>query len=106
MFEQEREPAVVGFALKVLGGLLIGLVGALFITVFIFVAAAWIPGLGTNGRNGGVWVAEILNFTLLGVGGYLTYQNIGHSAVARGALIGISIAFLLNAICGIGMFYR
>jgi hypothetical protein len=106
MFEQEPGRSRIESALTVFAGLLVGLVGALSVTVVVFLVTAGIPGVGTNGRNGGVWVAEILDFTLLGLGGYLTYRNMGHSAVARGVLIGISIAFLLNAICGIGMFYR
>jgi hypothetical protein len=103
VFEQQPEPSRIVSALTVFAGLLVGLVGALSVTVAVFVVTSGIPGLGTNGRNG-VWVAEILNCTLLGLGGYLTYRNTRHSAAASGALIGISIAFLLNAICGIGVF--
>jgi hypothetical protein len=49
-------------------------------------------------------IAEVLDFALLGLAGYMVFQNMGHSALARGFLIGISIVFLLNAICGVAMF--
>ena len=78
MFEQQPEPGGIAFALKLLGGLLVG----------------------------AVLVAEILDLALLALGGYFTYQNIGHSAFARGMLMGLSIAFLLNAICGAAMLVR
>jgi hypothetical protein len=101
MFEQQPEPGGIAFALKLLGGLLVGAVLGIFIPVVVFMVV-----MSGTGRRAGFWVAEILDLALLALGGYFTYQNIGHSAFARGMLIGLSIAFLLNAICGAAMLVR
>jgi hypothetical protein len=99
MFEQQPESRGVGGGiLKLLGGLFLGGVVGIMIpaTVFMFV-------MGLVGGKGAArfWVAEIVNLGILGGIGYLTYQKIAGSMLALGFMIGISLAFLLNVICGI-----
>ncbi|MGA8300898.1 MAG: hypothetical protein WB817_15555, partial [Terriglobales bacterium] len=67
--------------------------------VAMFGLVSSVPGSGRTG----FLVAEILDLGILGGIGYLTYQEIHHSALARGFMVGVSLAFLLNAICGVVM---
>ncbi len=99
MFEQLPESTGAGTSiLKLLGGLFLGVVVGILIPVAVFVFV-----MGLEGGRGAArfWVAEILNLGILGGIGYVTYQNIAGSMLARGFMIGISLAFLLNTICGI-----
>jgi hypothetical protein len=97
MFEPVPEPTGAGGVIKLIGGLFLGVVAGILIPVVVFMMVA------SGGGSGGVarlWVAEILDLGILAVIGYLTYREIAHSMLARGFMIGISIAFLMNAICG------
>ena len=99
MFEQVPESTGVGGSiLKLLGGTLLGAVVGILIPVVVFMFVMGLVGGRSAAR---FWVAEILNLGILGGIGYLTYRNIAGSILARGFMIGISLAFLLNAICGI-----
>jgi hypothetical protein len=99
MFEQEREPGGVAYALLMFAGLLIGLIGSAIAAVFVYVV---VMALFDNimGKSG-MWIGEILDVLLLGGSGYFVLKTMDRSATARGVLIGMSLAFLLNAICGI-----
>jgi hypothetical protein len=98
MFEQLPESKRAGSVLGLLGGLFLGAVAGVMIPVVVFMLVS-VGGPGAAR----FWVAEILDLAILGVMGYLTYQEMSHSMLALGMMIGISLAFLLNAICGLAM---
>lgn len=104
MFEQPAEPASGG-VLKIVAGIFLGLVAGTVIPVMVFMFTMSIiaPMTGNGGGKIGVVAINVLNLGLLSLGGYMAYQNMRHSALARGLLIGISITLLLNAICGVAM---
>jgi hypothetical protein len=100
MFE-EREKNGIAYVLQVLAGFLIGL-----ITSTIAMAIVTIFVMGMLGRLGGrawPWIGEIVDIGAFAVVGYFIFRSMDRSAMSRGILIGMSIAFLLNAICGVGM---
>ena len=99
MSEHVPESTGAGGVVKLIGGLFLGVVAGILIPVVVFMMVA-------SGGGSGVarlWVAEILDLGILAVIGYLTYQATAHSMLARGLMIGISLAFLLNAICGFAL---
>lgn len=100
MFEQPQEPTGLGGALKLLGGLFLGIVAGILIPGIVFMV---VSSMGPRTARAGLFVAEILDLGILAGIGYLTYQKIAHSMLARGLMIGISVAFLLNVICGMAM---
>jgi hypothetical protein len=99
MFEPLPEQGRTGGIFKLLGGLFLGAVLGILIPVVVFILVAAGGGRGTAR----VWVAQIFDLAILGVIGFLTYQEIDSSMLALGMMIGISLAFLLNAICGLVM---
>ena len=101
MFEEEEEPSGIGYAMQVLAGLLAGLIGSLVVMAIVFTVL--VGTLSSIGGRVGPWVAEILDISLLGFVGYLIFQGMDRSAFSKGVLTGMSIAFLLNAACGVGM---
>jgi len=104
MSEQPAE-AASGGVLKIVAGVFLGLVAGTVIPVMVFMFTMSIiaPMTGNGGGKIGVIAINILNLGLLSAAGYAAYQNMRHSALARGLLIGISITLLLNAICGVAM---
>jgi hypothetical protein len=98
MFEQLPESRSSESVLGLVGGLFLGVVAGVLIPVVVFMLVS----VGGQGAAR-FWMAEILDLTILGVIGYLTYQEIPRSMLARGMMIGISLSFLLNAICGLAM---
>jgi hypothetical protein len=102
MFEQAPEQgSVAGSVFRTLGGFFAGLMAGVLVPVAVF--SMVVPVLASVAPMAGMWVAEILNLAVLFFVGYLAYQKMHESPGARGMLTGISIAFLLNAICGVGM---
>jgi len=100
MVEQQPEQISAGrSALRMVGGIFVGLIAGVVIPIAVF--SKVMPALASVAPTAGVWVATILNLVLLFVVGYVAYRNMHESAGARGILIGFSIAFLLNAICGV-----
>lgn len=101
MFEQLPGPSPrAGRVFGVFFGFIGGLVAGIIIPVAVFSAAA---ALMPRRASGMFALVEIVNLAILGLCGRLAYKNVDHSALAVGLLIGISIAFLLNAICGLTM---
>jgi len=100
MFEEEEEISGIEYVLQALAGLFIGLIGSAVVMVIVFLAV--VTMLGRIAGGPGAWVGEILDIALLGFVGYLIFLRMDRSAMSRGILIGMSIAFLLNAICGVG----
>ena len=98
MSEQVPEQQSRGI-LPTLGGVLVGVVLGIVIPLVVFFAAMAV----FRGDKLGLAVAEVVDLTLLALIGRSAYKNMANSALNRGLLIGISIAFLLNAICGIAM---
>lgn len=88
-----------GSVLDIVGGVFVGLIAGIIIPVSIFMGIM----SATGGSRYGMALAELLNLSVLGFLGYLASQKKEHSSFAQGALIGISITFLLNALCGFMM---
>ncbi len=102
MFEQEPEQrSTAGSVFATLGGVLGGLL--LGIVIPVAVLSMVIKALARVAPKASFAVAEVLNLSVLFLIGYRAYRNMHDSPAARGLLIGISIAFLLNAICGVGV---
>ena len=85
-------------ALKVALGFGLGLIGgALCFAITVVV------GLTFQSRHG--WVFPLLNAIALMLAGIIALRNYNESGVARGAVIALSLVFLLNAICGIAFMH-
>ena len=76
----------LGFGLGLIGGIL-----CFAITVVV--------GMTFQSKHG--WVFPLLNAIALILAGIIALRNYNESGVARGAVIALSLVFLLNAICGI-----
>jgi hypothetical protein len=98
MFEQVPQQQSRGI-LPTLGGVLVGVFLGFVIPIVVFFVANAV----TRGDRVALAVSEIVDLTLLAFIGRSAYKNMANSALNRGLLIGISITFLLNAICGIAM---
>lgn len=98
MLEQTPEPQSRGI-LPTLGGVLVGVVLGIVIPLVVF----FVVNAAVRGDKVGFAVAEVVDLTVLALIGRSAYMNMANSALNRGLLIGISITFLLNAICGIAM---
>jgi len=101
MFEQEPESRFLALA-KGVGGFFIGSILGVLIPVMMFgFIVDQLPGQNMDRVR--FLLAELLDLGVLGGLGYAIYRNMEHSAFLRGMLIGISLSFLLNAICGVVM---
>jgi hypothetical protein len=105
MFEQLPESAGMPFALKILGGLLLGVIASCFGLIVVYMLAGALTSVLVphSGERLVIWTTEILDIVLFVLAGYSIYRQVGRSALARGMLIGVSLVFLLNAICGVAM---
>jgi len=96
----ENEPPQSGGMGAAFGGFFLGVVAGILIPIGVF--GMVVSSFGRSGRWG-ISVAEILDLAILAGIGYSAYKNYAHSMFARGLVIGVSLAFLLNVICGIAM---
>lgn len=80
---------------KVALGFVLGL-----ITSAVCFAIAVSVGLALRSRHN--WVFPLLNATALTLASLFALSKYNESSVARGAVIALSLVFLVNAICGIG----
>ena len=104
MFEQpDKETAGTNVGLRMFGGVVAGLAASTLAIVLVLAGVmALLSGLDPT-RPSMMAVSQAMDLLLLGLGGYLAYQKMRDSPFARGMLIGISIVFLLNAICGVAL---
>src|SRR5215469_6023253 len=97
MLEQDKKISV----LSVIGGFGLGLVlslGMLFLAVVIGSL------IGENLLNGHKpWIFPAIEAVLLVVAGFLAFQRFDDSGLARGIVIGLSMALVLDGVCGVAM---
>jgi len=100
MLEAEQPSAPEGGCLSLVGGLFLGFGAGIVIPLLIFGLATSI--LPSTGRVR-FMVAEVFDLAILAAIGYYYLHDFGKSMFAAGLVIGISISFLLNVVCGIAM---
>ena len=98
MFD-EPKPSHTEILVEAFGGFVVGVIAGAVISVG---GLLLLGALLSQADKGGFVAAEILDLALLALVGYLVLRR-DYSPFRNGFLTGLSLAFILNALCGVAI---